>query len=95
MNFTREVSGMDSSYFNILDSIDPRFHSYVLTKIREIEETRGLGSPTIEDFDMGDQLDVLRKYCVTLHSEYSVLRSFILENMEVCSRSIRVKALMK
>jgi len=86
---------MDSSYFNILDSIDPRFHSYVLTKLREIEESRGVDSATIEDFDMVDQLDILRKYCMSLYTEYSLLRSFILENMEVCTRSIRVKALTK
>ena len=86
---------MDSSYFNILDSIDPRFHSYVLSKITEIEQSRGVGGATIEDFDMPDQLDVMRKYCVNLYTEYGVLRSFILDNMEVCPRSIRVKALIK
>ena len=86
---------MDSSYFNILDSIDPRFHSYVLSKIREIEENRGPQGATIEDFDATDQLDILLKYCMSLYTEYSVLRSFILENMEVCTRSIRVKALIR
>ena len=86
---------MDSSYFNILDSIDPRFHSYVLSKIREIEETRGLPEATIDDFEMADQLDILLKYCMSLYTEYSILRSFILENMEVCTRSIRVKALTR
>jgi len=86
---------MDSSYFNILDSIDPRFHSYVLSKIREIEETRGLPEATIDDFEMPDQLDILLKYCMSLYTEYSILRSFILENMEVCTRSIRVKALTR
>jgi len=86
---------MDSSYFNILDSIDPRFHSYVLSKIREIEKSRDLPEATIEDFEMGDQMDILLKYCMSLYTEYSVLRAFILENMEVCTRSIRVRALTR
>jgi hypothetical protein len=86
---------MDSSYFNILDSIDPRFHSYVLSKLKEIEESCGLTNPTIEDFDKADQMDVLLKYCMSLYAEYTILRTFILENMEVCNRSIRVKALSK
>ncbi len=86
---------MDSSYFNILDSIDPRFHSYVLSKIREIEESRDLPEATIEDFEMADQMDILLKYCMSLYTEYSVLRAFILENMEVCTRSIRVRALTR
>jgi hypothetical protein len=86
---------MDRSYFNILDSIDPLFHSFVLSRIREIKEHEGMEAITIEQLTEQDQLDVLRKYCLTLYTEFRTLRSFLLDNMEVCSRSIRMKQIIK
>lgn len=83
---------MDQSYFNILDSIDPRFHSYVLSKVDEIKNLEGNDDITMNDFSQADQIDVLGKYCIALYAEFVTLRSFIVENMEVCTRSIRVKA---
>jgi len=83
---------MDQSYFNILDSIDPRFHSFVLSKIEEIQNLAGSGEVTMSDFSQADQIDVLGKYCISTYAEFATLRSFIIENMEVCTRSIRVKS---
>ena len=87
---------MDRSYFNIMDSIDPKFHSLVLTKINEISSQEGTAQEvTIDDFNQTDQMDVLGKYCISLHNEFTALRGFLLDNMEVCSRSIRVKKDLK
>jgi hypothetical protein len=86
---------MDRSYFNILDSIDPLFHSFVLTRIREIKEAEGMEEVTIEQLNEQDQLEVLRRYCLSLYTEFTTLRSFLLENMEVCTRSIRMKPIIR
>ena len=86
---------MDRSYFNILDSIDPMFHSFVLTRLNETRSPGHLRELTVDDLDQDDQIEVLRRYCQTLHSEFSMLRSAMLENMEVCSRSVRLKSTLK
>jgi hypothetical protein len=82
---------MDRSYFNILDSIDPMFHSFVLSRLNETRGPGNLDIMSADDLDQDDQLEVLRRYCVALHTESSALRSAVLENMEVCSRSVRFK----
>jgi len=86
---------MDRSYFNILDSIDPKFHSIVLTRIDEIRNLEGIDQVSLDDFNENDQMEVLGKYCTSMYDEFSALRTFILENMEVCSRSVRVRARTK
>jgi hypothetical protein len=86
---------MDRSYFNILDSIDPLFHSFVLSRLRELREQEGQVDITIDSLTDEDQLNVLRRYCLTLYTEFSTLRTFLLENMEVCTRSIRMKQIIR
>ena len=86
---------MDRSYFNILDSIDPMFHSLVLSRMREAQEQEGRTDMTIDKLDETEQLDVLRRYCISMYTEFRTLRSFLLDNMEVCNRSVRLKPTIK
>jgi len=82
---------MDHPYFNILDSTDPLFHSLVLSRLREIEHQSGTTQAGPEDLTQDDELSILQRYCVSMGTEFRVLRSVLLDNMEVCSRSVRMK----
>jgi len=86
---------MDRSYFNILDSIDPMFHSLVLSRMREVQEQEGKTDMTIDNLNENDQVDILRRYCISMYTEFRTLRSFLLDNMEVCNRSVRLKPTIK
>lgn len=78
-------------YFRNLDSVDPLFHSLVVAKLRELERNEPCLEPTIEDLSEEDELEILRKYCVTLYKEYRTLRTVFLENMVVTTKSVGVK----
>jgi hypothetical protein len=86
---------MDHPYFNILNSTDPLFHSLVLSKLQEIQENKGETTSSTEDITQDDELHILRRYCVSIGTEFRVLRSVLLDNMEVCTRSVRLKTSIK
>ena len=83
------------AYFNILNSTDPLFHSYVLSKLEEIQEQEAMEDISMNDLSAEDELDILRRYCVSVYREHRMARSLLLENMEVCTRSVRIKTNMK
>ncbi len=86
---------MDHPYFNILNSTDPLFHSFVLSKLREIQENKGDLDTSTEELSQDDELHILRRYCMSIGTEFRVLRSMLLDNMEVCTRSVRLKTSIK
>jgi len=86
---------MEHPYFNILDSTDPLFHSYVLSKLHEIQERTGSEGTTTDDLSFDDEMDILRRYCISIFTEFRILRASLLDNMEVCTRSIRLKTTIK
>jgi len=80
-----------NDYFKTLDTIDPLFHALVLAKLREVAEMTGAENTTVEDLGENEELEILRKYCVTLYKEYRTLRTAFLENMVVTHRSVGLK----
>lgn len=78
-------------YFRNLDSVDPLFHALVVAKLRELEQIQPCLEPTIDELSEEDELEILRKYCVTLYKEYRTLRTVFLENMVVTTKSVGVK----
>lgn len=80
-----------SDYFKTLDTIDPLFHALVLAKLREVAELTGAAEATVDDLGEKEELEILRKYCVTLFKEYRTLRTAFLENMVVTHRSVGLK----
>ncbi len=78
-------------YFKILNSSDPLFHSLVVSKLRELEEREAMTGLSIADFTEQDELEILRAYCSTLYKEYRTLRTILLENMQVSSKTVGMK----
>jgi hypothetical protein len=78
-------------YFKILNSTDPLIHSLVVSRLKEMEEREALSDLSISDFTEQDELEILRVYCSTLHKEYRTLRTILLENMQVSSKTVGMK----
>ena len=76
-------------YFKNLYGLDPLFHAIVQSRLRELESHQT--EPSINDLTADDELDILRKYSLTLYKEYRTLRTVFLENMVVKSRSVGLK----
>ena len=79
-------------YFKYLNTMDPLFHALVLSRLREIQERESLDTLSIEDLNEQDELDILRKYTLSLYKEYRTLRTIFLENMQLSTRSVRLKS---
>jgi len=79
-------------YFKYLNTMDPLFHALVLSRLREIQERESLEGLSIEDLNEQDELDILRKYTLSLYKEYRTLRTIFLENMQLSTRSVRLKS---
>lgn len=70
------------NYFDNLNSLDPLFHSLVTEKVKEIGHRENVEGFTARDLTEDHELEILREYCVTLHLEYSNLRSLLVQNLE-------------
>lgn len=70
------------NYFDNLNSLDPLFHSLVSEKVKEIGQRENSTDFTSRDLTKDHELEILREYCVTLHMEYSNLRSLLVQNLE-------------
>ncbi len=79
-------------YFKYLNTMDPLFHALVLSRLREIQEHESLETLSIEDLNEQDELEILRKYTLSLYKEYRTLRTIFLENMQLSTRSVRLKS---
>ena len=79
-------------YFKYLNTMDPLFHALVLSRLREIQERESLETLSIEDLNEQDELEILRKYTLSLYKEYRTLRTIFLENMQLSTRSVRLKS---
>ena len=78
-------------YFKVLNATDPLFHALVVARLREMEDREGVYHPSVDDLTEGDELEILRVYCSTLHKEYRTLRTILLENMQVSGKSVGLK----
>ena len=78
-------------YFKNLDTVDPLFHALVLSKLREVQESETLPYLNIDDLTEEHELEILREYCVTLYKDYHALRAVFLENMQLGTRSVKLK----
>ncbi|HEX9657003.1 MAG TPA: hypothetical protein VGB89_08855 [Bacteroidota bacterium] len=79
-------------YFKYLNTMDPLFHALVLSRIKDVEDREGMKGLTIDDLVEEDELEILRKYTLSLYKEYKTLRTIFLENMQLSSRSVRIKS---
>ena len=70
-------------YFKNLNIVDPLFHALVTSRMRKVQESRGLQNLSIDDLTEQDELQILRDYCVTLYKEYRSLRTIFIENMQL------------
>jgi len=82
---------MIGDYFKYLNTMDPLFHALVLSRIRETQEQEGIEGLTIDDLHEHDELEILRKYTLSLYKEYRTLRTIFIENMQLSTRSVRLK----
>lgn len=78
-------------YFYNLDAVDPLFHAIIIAKLREIQSTAGMEEATMGDLTEADEVEILRKYSVTLFKEYRALRAVFLENMVISPKSVKMK----
>lgn len=78
-------------YFKYLNTMDPLFHALVLSRIKEVEQRDLVDGLTIDDLNEQDELEILRKYTLSLYKEYKTLRTIFLENMQLSTRSVRLK----
>lgn len=78
-------------YFHNLDTVDPLFHALVVERLREIQNSEGMRDASLEDLSEIDELEILRKYSVTLYKEYRALKAVFLENMVVSAKSVKMK----
>ncbi len=79
-------------YFKYLNTMDPLFHALVLSRIREIQEKENVEGLGVEDLNEQDELEILRKYTLSLYKEYRTLRTIFLESMQLSTRSVRLKS---
>jgi hypothetical protein len=78
-------------YFYNLDTLDPLFHAIVGSRLRQLQQQQGMERATIADLTDEDEVEILRRYSVALFKEYRALRSVFIENMQVCSSSVKLK----
>jgi len=78
-------------YFYNLDIVDPLFHAIVVAQLREIQNIEGRTDVTLNDLTELDELEILRKYSVTLYKEYRALRTVFLENMVVSAKAVKMR----
>ena len=78
-------------YFKYLNTMDPLFHALVLSRIKELQERENVEGLAIDDLNEQDELEILRKYTLSLYKEYRTLRTIFLENMQLSTRSVRLK----
>jgi hypothetical protein len=78
-------------YFYNLDTLDPLFHAIVVSRLRQLQQQEGMEQPSIADLTEEDEVEILRRYSVALFKEYRALRTVFIENMQVCSSSVKLK----
>jgi hypothetical protein len=72
--------------------MDPVFHALVVARVRELEELTERQDITVDDLSEQDELDILRKYTISLFKEYRTIRTILLDNMTLGSNSVRMKS---
>lgn len=78
-------------YFKYLNTMDPVFHALVVARLRELEELTEREGLTVDDLAESDELDILRKYTISLYKEYRTIRTLLLDNMTLGANSVKLK----